>query len=209
MTTWNSSFDTLAPGAAASHGTPGVVPGRVELPELAERTRGFDRATFTRRYRAPFLLQLNENGTVQHTRSTARSGRFQTVVGARSLLGAASARLSGRVHAYELKKREGANAFALMVTIGRALNNDIVVPHPSVSKFHASLALDKEGEWTLTDASSNGTWLDGERLVRKHARVVRPPSCMSLAREVILLLLSPDALFDELERFRNELPPAA
>ncbi len=205
-----SPIDTILPGKAASEagseGAPAVIPGRFALTGLADLTRGLDRDAFAKRYAAPFLLQLNENGTTTGARSTASSGNFHTVSVAEALAGPASGKPSSPVHAYELRKRPGANAFALMITVGRALNNDIVVPHPSVSKFHASFALDQGGEWTLTDASSNGTWVDGEKLAPKRPRVIRAPTCMSLAREIVLVLMTPDALFDELERFRKGSP---
>lgn len=58
------------------------------------------------------------------------------------------------------------NPFADGVTVGRTPNNDIVLPHPSVSRFHAYFQLDaKTGNWSLVDAESkNGTLLNGVRL---------------------------------------------
>jgi pSer/pThr/pTyr-binding forkhead associated (FHA) protein len=71
---------------------------------------------------------------------------------------------SPRTRAVSVKKREGANDFANMITIGRASNNDIALEVASISKFHAYLTCDR-GQWFLQDAgSSNGTWIDGERL---------------------------------------------
>lgn len=64
---------------------------------------------------------------------------------------------------YEVKKR-GANPFMKMVTVGRAPNNDIVLPYDEISKFHGFL-LEMPSGWMLADASStNGTFLDGQRL---------------------------------------------
>ncbi len=51
-----------------------------------------------------------------------------------------------------------------VVNIGRAEYNDLVVPDDSVSGSHAKLQR-REGIWVLTDnASTNGTWVDGERV---------------------------------------------
>ncbi|MEO8633905.1 MAG: FHA domain-containing protein [Gemmatimonadales bacterium] len=51
-----------------------------------------------------------------------------------------------------------------VVNVGRAEYNDIVVPDDSVSSTHAKLQR-REGIWVLTDTdSTNGTWVDGERL---------------------------------------------
>ena len=50
------------------------------------------------------------------------------------------------------------------ITIGRTLNNQFVIDHPSVSKRHARLVL-AEPESMLYDLeSSNGTFVDGRRI---------------------------------------------
>ena len=47
-----------------------------------------------------------------------------------------------------------------MITVGRARNNDIVVPDGLVSKFHAFFRQLDDGDWGLADAgSANGTRL--------------------------------------------------
>lgn len=52
-----------------------------------------------------------------------------------------------------------------VVNIGRAEYNDLVVPDDSVSGAHAKLQR-REGVWVLVDNdSTNGTWVDGERVV--------------------------------------------
>jgi pSer/pThr/pTyr-binding forkhead associated (FHA) protein len=51
-----------------------------------------------------------------------------------------------------------------VVNIGRAEYNDLVLPDDSVSGAHAKLQR-REGVWVLTDnESTNGTWVDGERV---------------------------------------------
>jgi adenylate cyclase len=48
--------------------------------------------------------------------------------------------------------------------LGRADYNDVVVPDPSVSTSHAKLQR-REGVWVLVDLdSTNGTFVDGERV---------------------------------------------
>lgn len=48
--------------------------------------------------------------------------------------------------------------------IGRALDNDIVISDPSVSRHHASIEY-RDGSFVLRDlGSQNGTWLDGQRV---------------------------------------------
>ncbi len=54
------------------------------------------------------------------------------------------------------------------LTIGRSADNDFVISHPRVSRYHAQLKGEKENAWWLEDlGSSNGTFVDGERISRR------------------------------------------
>ncbi len=56
-----------------------------------------------------------------------------------------------------LPVRKQQPTFPSMITVGRARNNDIVVPDALVSKFHAFFRC-QDGQWSLEDAGSvNGT----------------------------------------------------
>lgn len=98
-----------------------------------------------------------------------------------------------------LTKRPGANPFALMVTIGRAQNNDVVLNHGAVSKFHAYLR--RLGEsWLLSDAgSTNGTGVDGVPLARERSVPLKSGAKILLGGEVQLELLAPDDLHARLK----------
>ena len=74
-----------------------------------------------------------------------------------------------------LAVRKSQPTFSSMITVGRAGNNDIVVPDALVSKFHAFFRL-IDGEWLLADAgSANGTKVGEVALVPKGApEKVRP-----------------------------------
>lgn len=103
-----------------------------------------------------------------------------------------------------LKKREhGGNAFTGMITLGRAENNDLVLAHPGVSKFHAYFRKLDEA-WTLRDANSlNGTMINGEKLTPEAERPLRSGVVIRLADAITLELLWPDDLFT---RLRAEQP---
>ncbi len=59
-----------------------------------------------------------------------------------------------------LPVRKVQTTFPSMITVGRARNNDIVVPDALVSKFHAFFRRLDDGDWGLADAgSANGTKL--------------------------------------------------
>lgn len=69
-----------------------------------------------------------------------------------------------RASVARVKKRPGANAFTMMITIGRAPNNDVQLKAKGVSKFHGYLRQDA-GRWTITDAGSTfGTHVGGTEL---------------------------------------------
>jgi hypothetical protein len=58
-------------------------------------------------------------------------------------------------------------------TLGRHPDADLVLSHPTVSRWHARLRFDQTDGWLLTDlASTNGTWLNGWRIAA--TQVVRP-----------------------------------
>lgn len=93
-----------------------------------------------------------------------------------------------------LAKREGSNGFSF-VTLGRATNNDIVLPVNGISKCH--LVFNQVGDtYTVTDAGSKfGTVFKGRRLERNHSEVIRPGDMMSLAGVVTLMVLDPAAAY--------------
>ena len=100
-----------------------------------------------------------------------------------------------------LTKRPGANPFALMITLGRAQNNDVVLNHGAVSKFHAYLR--RLGEsWMLSDAgSTNGSTLDGAKLEKHRAQPLGPRARIELGKDLKMIFFLPADLFEELGRF--------
>ncbi len=49
--------------------------------------------------------------------------------------------------------------------IGRAEDNEVVIPHPEVSRYHARIELDGTA-WRVVDLqSTNGTWVNGGRIL--------------------------------------------
>ena len=95
---------------------------------------------------------------------------------------------------YPLEKREGTNPFATMVTLGRAANNDVVVVHRAVSKFHAYFR-PAGAQWAVYDAGSlNGTQVSGRRIPTERAHPLQPGVELLLGEAVRLLYLDAAAL---------------
>lgn len=91
-----------------------------------------------------------------------------------------------------VRKRPGSNAFGMMVTIGRAPNNDIVLPHANVSKLQCYLHRFAGAAWTLCDpGSTNGTLVDGVRLRRERGVPLRSGTPIQLADVYDLVFLDP------------------
>jgi hypothetical protein len=56
------------------------------------------------------------------------------------------------------------------LTLGRTGDNDVVINDPTVSRFHASLMTNKQGEVIVSDlGSANGTFVNGQRIGSSHA----------------------------------------
>ncbi len=99
----------------------------------------------------------------------------------------------------EIKKREGANAFGMMITIGRARNNDIYLPNSQVSKFHAYVALG-EGEVKITDAGSRtGTVVEGRKIEPSSEKAVLKNGEKALLGGVQLTYYDPPAFYSYLQ----------
>lgn len=112
-------------------------------------------------------------------------------------------RRAGRRVIAPVAKRPGAqNAFAMMITVGRAANNDIVIPDQRVSKFHAYFR-EEGGRWLLCDANSrNGTLIDGEAAPQQGGAPVAAGARIELAQKLELLFCDPELLFEHVQAAR-------
>ncbi|GIW87926.1 MAG: hypothetical protein KatS3mg108_2250 [Isosphaeraceae bacterium] len=80
-------------------------------------------------------------------------------------------------------------------TIGRGQENRISVPDMSVSRVHARLLVDDVGRiWLTDDGSTNGTYLNGQRLTPHQAVRVCDGDRISLGPSVVLKCLRTDPL---------------
>jgi hypothetical protein len=91
------------------------------------------------------------------------------------------------------------NVFAVMVTVGRASNNDIVLGAPSVSKFHGYFT--KVGlSWRYHDAgSTNGSKVAGRPLPSRGMAEVGDGCEIAFGPEVRGLFKTPDGLVAALQ----------
>ena len=76
---------------------------------------------------------------------------------------------------FELRKDSTKkNPFVMGITLGRNENNDLVLRHSGISRFHAYFQREpKSGHWRLVDTGSkNGTWAAGLKLAPSQPRVL-------------------------------------
>jgi hypothetical protein len=66
------------------------------------------------------------------------------------------------------------------VSIGRVADNDLQLEHPSVSKIHAALVMNREGTLLVADTgSTNGTFINGRRISYGEARQIEDGDVVS------------------------------
>lgn len=99
--------------------------------------------------------------------------------------------------------KQGSNTFGNMVTVGRAKNNDIVLPSSMVSKFHAYFS-NKGGQWYLTDSgSSNGTFVNSQRLSKNQAVPVNDSDTIAFGDALVFSFTRPSRLYHYINYVRN------
>ena len=96
-----------------------------------------------------------------------------------------------------IQKLEGANAFGIMVTIGRATNNDIQIPSAEVSKFHAYVRFDSSGQASLTDAGSTyGTFVGEKKLTPREEHVALTSGDRVRLGKIAMTFFSPEGFHE-------------
>ncbi|HXX29149.1 MAG TPA: FHA domain-containing protein [Myxococcaceae bacterium] len=92
------------------------------------------------------------------------------------------------------KSETQANPFPEGISLGRASVNDVVLPHKSISRFHAYLQQEpSSARWALADAASrNGTFADGVPLAPNVPALLGGASRLRVGH-LDLTFLSPEA----------------
>jgi hypothetical protein len=168
------------PGAKAE---PTFVPGSACFTDFAREHGSLGRAQFLAQITEPHLI-ISGSGSSEHLpimTQVADDGQLRKELEA--------------VRIVPLRKGENTNSFSMMITIGRTDNNDIVIKHSMLSKFHAYFR--NLGKWSVTDGGSlNGTVLDGRKLPPERTFPVASGTTIVMGRAVTLQFLEPNELFD-------------
>lgn len=178
-----------------------------KLPRVADLLAVTDEARFLELHPRPFLVvvgQIAEEDGEHFEFYTTTAAVYSQDEAAEIVAGN---RLDPNARLIEVVKREGANPFSALITVGRADNCDIVLRTGSISKFHAYIAtipqLDDTLEYQLADSGSrNGTKLNDTRLAPKELVALRDGDRVDLGGVIFLRFYSPRGLWQELEKLR-------
>lgn len=96
------------------------------------------------------------------------------------------------------------NPFPHMISVGRAGNNDVVVPLGTISKLHAYFLKSLSGDgWSLTDwTSTNGTTLSGSRLEARETVPLQSGTTLSFGKELWVHFFLPTDLYEAIRSGR-------
>lgn len=96
------------------------------------------------------------------------------------------------------------NAFVMGVTVGRTENNDLVLDHSSISRFHAYFLRDSRTKtWKLVDAESkNFTWVGPLRMERGGTAPLQDRVHLRFG-DIEMTYLEPASFFRHVERMIN------
>lgn len=92
-------------------------------------------------------------------------------------------------------KKGRATLFPDMVTLGRVPNNDIVLGYPTVSKVHAYLRRTGDVWWIYDQRSTNGTFVDQQRVTPGGSRRLQDGALVGLGPSLAMTFLLPASLY--------------
>jgi len=166
------------------------------LDEFQSRHSDLDKEAFLAKFPDPFLLV--ELGT-----KPDQPEMFQTLSGTKNPNRPTEPISKNGKFLYSIVvslTKTDRNTFQNMITVGRASNNDVIISHPSISKFHAYFRVDPESDKaTITDVgSSYGTVAEGNVLEKNTAFPVQSGSVLIFSRSAKATFLSPADFFKSL-----------
>lgn len=176
--------------------------GFVSARALRAHARRLPREDFCSLYPDGALLVERTQGTgaenKKQSRTEARERSYRATIMAEDTAQAEPDELLRYSSRVALVRKRPGNPFPDMISIGRAMNNDIVISLVSISKVHAYLLRGTDG-WSLTDcASTNGCTLNGERVAARTQNVLTDGTIVKLGLNLTFVYLQSNALYDRL-----------
>jgi two-component system, cell cycle response regulator len=85
--------------------------------------------------------------------------------------------------------------------IGRSVDNTMQLPDESISRYHAYVGHDDEGQVRLTDlGSTNGTYINGRRLPSRTPACLRDGDRIQLGSKIVVKFVRPDPSEEKFQR---------
>lgn len=159
--------------------------------EFVARYSFLTEADFLKQFNHPFLIQLSKEVEL------AENPGFGTISGNLNRIMVESELTNCKLI---FVTKRSTNAFSMMVTVGRAENNDIVLRNGKISKFHAYFN-ESGSDWSLTDGnSSNGTYLHNQRLTPNTRYPIPDGSDLSFSQDLSFRFVSNRGMYDRMRR---------
>ncbi len=168
----------------------------VKLADFAQMTGRTTADAFAEKYKVPFFVverhESYADSKEYHTLSPDIDNSRHTTEVSQPIQA-----LPGVSFVYTVEK-SGRNSFGNMITLGRSLNNDIVIPHLAVSKLHGILKYDREkAAYTFTDVgSTNGTSIASMKLEPNKPVQINSKDTLLLGGTVRTTFLGPRDFFE-------------
>jgi hypothetical protein len=166
-------------GYARERGLRPVGEPRIELLEDAHQRRGRVRAE-ARFVDLPPARKSEVDAAVQGTRQLRLADLASAGRDVGGAVDASASGMRGLTLTDALGLRFGLDVQAGVVRMGRAPDNDVTIDNQRVSRYHAQLRL-VESSWLVYDLdSTNGTFVDQQRVLSSQPQVLRPGSTLRL-----------------------------
>ena len=138
---------------------------------------------------------MDVNGATFFCESTSSSGSNIAPTPAGSANPMYLVILSGGIPGAMLRLSPGGNR------LGRAADNTLQLPDGSVSRYHAFLGIDDEGQVRLTDlGSTNGSFLNGRKLPENTPVRIKDGDRLQFGSDVIVKFIQPDPCEEQFQR---------
>ena len=146
---------------------------------------------FLQRFNHPFLIQRSQDLDVQENPGFGTiSGNIKKLLVESDLTNCSVLFVS----------KSPNNNFTMMVTVGRAENNDIIIRNGKVSKFHAYFN-EIGDQWAVTDGnSSNGTYVGGEKLVPNSRFTIEDGTDLSFSQDLSYRFIGNKSMYGHVQR---------
>ena len=180
--------------------------------ELIASARSLSRNDFIAQCLHPILWVRSPPGSAghrtEHSKAVEPVESYRRTILQGDSLEADPAAAAAYLSKSALVRKRPDNPFPNMISVGRAGNNDLVIPLGTISKLHAYFLRDQD-TWSLTDwNSTNGTTIDGKPLQPRETTPLESGAKLSFGKEFWATFLLPGDLHDELRSptpFADEL----